>query len=254
MTSSQKTRTPANAKGDRRDVIPAGVDDKRLLPLTRRLGRILNPERTKTVITWTHEPFDAGKHPVRSGALLVQPAQRGTTPEIVYSLLGLYEIDPHAVVGFFLSDHHFAEENGALVGDVILGVAGQRIDNSRDLQLRIGNPGPSTAVKLSVLRDGTARSISVNPGKMPTGAAQEVRSRSAEVARGYEVRSCKRREPRERGSGAGLQQGDVIQQVNRQPVTSVAGFGQARRTAGDRPILLPINRNGATSFIVVQPH
>ena len=60
-------------------------------------------------------------------------------------------------------------------------------------------------------------------------------------------------DPASAASEAGIQQGDVIQEVNRQPVTGVAGFDRAMQSAGDQPVLLLINRNGMTSFVVVQP-
>ena len=47
----------------------------------------------------------------------------------------------------------------------------------------------------------------------------------------------------------GLQQGDVIVQVNRQPVTSGAELQTALERAGDRPALLLVNRRGNNQFL-----
>ena len=47
---------------------------------------------------------------------------------------------------------------------------------------------------------------------------------------------------------SGLRQGDVIQEVNHQPVSNVADFDQAVRKAGKEPLLL-VNREGHTLFI-----
>jgi hypothetical protein len=44
----------------------------------------------------------------------------------------------------------------------------------------------------------------------------------------------------------------VIQEVNRQPVANVAAFNRAMQSAGDQPVLLLVNRNGMTTFVVVQ--
>ena len=60
-------------------------------------------------------------------------------------------------------------------------------------------------------------------------------------------------DPDSPASETGLQQGDVIQEVNRQSVNSVTGFEQAMRHSGDQAALLLINRNGMTTFLVVQP-
>jgi serine protease Do len=57
--------------------------------------------------------------------------------------------------------------------------------------------------------------------------------------------------PYSRAAEAGLARGDVIQEVNREPVTNVAAFDRAVRRAGDQPVLLLVNRGGRTLFIVV---
>jgi serine protease Do len=50
---------------------------------------------------------------------------------------------------------------------------------------------------------------------------------------------------------AGIQQGDVIQQINRQPVRSIDDVRRALQSSGDRPPLLLINRGGQTIFVPV---
>jgi S1-C subfamily serine protease len=60
-------------------------------------------------------------------------------------------------------------------------------------------------------------------------------------------------DPASAASDAGVQAGDVIQRVNRQMVTTVAGFERTMQVAGGQPVLLLINRNGLTTFLVVQP-
>ena len=51
---------------------------------------------------------------------------------------------------------------------------------------------------------------------------------------------------------AGLQQGDVIQQVNHHAVTNVSEFTQAVKSANqNNPILLLVNRGGNTMFLAI---
>ena len=50
---------------------------------------------------------------------------------------------------------------------------------------------------------------------------------------------------------ARIRNGDVIQEVNRQPVRSSSELREALRKSGDRPPLLWINRGGQTAFIAV---
>jgi S1-C subfamily serine protease len=50
-------------------------------------------------------------------------------------------------------------------------------------------------------------------------------------------------------ASSGLQEGDVIQEVNRKPVKNVTDFEQAIQHAGKDPLLL-VNRHGNTLFVV----
>ena len=138
------TRVGPNSLDHRWGVILAGGDGKRLLPLTRRIAgdnrpkqfcaimdgetllaqtrcrvkRMVQPRHTLLVVTETHERFYSVQlNDVPSSSLLVQPCNRGTTPAILYSLFRLRESDPSAVVGFFPSDHYFADDE-ALVAHV----------------------------------------------------------------------------------------------------------------------------------------
>ena len=47
---------------------------------------------------------------------------------------------------------------------------------------------------------------------------------------------------------SGLRPGDVIQEVNRQPVKNVSELNEALHKAGKNPLLL-VNRQGSTLFI-----
>jgi len=88
--------------------------------LTRTKERVscaVSEDRTLFVVLSSHEPFyrDELQH-VRSERILAQPANRGTLPAILWSLLSIRKRDPDAVVGFFPSDHHYAEEDRFLAG------------------------------------------------------------------------------------------------------------------------------------------
>jgi serine protease Do len=52
---------------------------------------------------------------------------------------------------------------------------------------------------------------------------------------------------------AGLARGDVIEELDRKPVSSLREFEQVVLGLGDRPVLLLISRNGKTSFMVIEP-
>jgi serine protease Do len=51
----------------------------------------------------------------------------------------------------------------------------------------------------------------------------------------------------------GLHRGDVIEEINRQPVSSVSEYQRAVSQARKEAVVLSVNRQGNTAFVVVQP-
>ena len=60
------------------------------------------------------------------------------------------------------------------------------------------------------------------------------------------------------GNGAaaaqGIDRGDVILEINRQPVSSLENVKTALDKSGDKPILLLISRKGQTIYLTVKPN
>ena len=52
---------------------------------------------------------------------------------------------------------------------------------------------------------------------------------------------------------AGIERGDVIEQVNQQPVRSVADLRAAVERSGKDPLLLLVNHRGTTIFVTIRP-
>ncbi|MCL6507675.1 MAG: Do family serine endopeptidase [Bryobacteraceae bacterium] len=177
-----------------------------------------------------------------------------------------------ALVGDVTSDGPAAKA-GIQKGDVIVGVNDQRVEDNRDLQLKIASTPPGTRVNLRVIRDGKEITIPVTLGEAP-GERESTRaaSRRGSALEGVDVDDLTPAIARQLGlprdtfgvvvtnvrpdspaAEAGLRRGDVIQEVNRRPVTNVASFERAVRQAGSDPVLLLINRGGNTHFLVVEP-
>jgi len=60
-----------------------------------------------------------------------------------------------------------AAKAGILAGDVITAVDGHDVKDSRDLARKIGAMAPGTSVKLSILRKGEAKTVSLTLGQLP---------------------------------------------------------------------------------------
>jgi len=83
-----------------------------LLARTRgRLAPAISPDRMIFAVVSNHEQFYQPElADVDESRIVVQPANRGTTPAIIYSLLRLTRLEKDPIVAFFPADHHFADE------------------------------------------------------------------------------------------------------------------------------------------------
>jgi mannose-1-phosphate guanylyltransferase len=83
----------------------------------QRISRIFAAQRTVYVLLNSHEKFYSKElRNVPSTRMVVQPSNRGTLPAILSSLISIIRRDKDAVVGFFPSDHHCAEEERFMSG------------------------------------------------------------------------------------------------------------------------------------------
>jgi serine protease Do len=172
-----------------------------------------------------------------------------------------------------------ADKAGIKVGDVIVGLNGQAVDSPNALTVEVVQQAPGSTVTLDGVRDGKPMKFSVTLGSRPTdggaaasddsnssgkgenasGALQgvQVENLTPDIAqqlqlpastKGVVVSSVEESSP---AAEAGLQQGDVIQSVNKQPVSNEGDFDRQMSKAG-KSVLLLVNRGGRTVFLVVE--
>jgi Do/DeqQ family serine protease len=164
-----------------------------------------------------------------------------------------------------------AERAGVQRGDVIVSFNGQPAGDANALRNRIAEAAPGSRATLVVNRDNKTRELSVTLGEAPSKSARaDERGEAGEdhTALGVSVApltpevASQLGLPRQtrglvvqdvvedsRAADAGLRAGDVIVEVNRQPVQSVADLRSAVQRAADRPLLLLVNREGNEVFI-----
>jgi len=161
-------------------------------------------------------------------------------------------------------------------GDVVASVNGQTVNDANDLQLRISQSAPGTKVKLQVIRDGKPMDVDLALGELPektaaneepgqngtSGGLQgvEVQDLTPDIAQqlqlpegshGVVVSSVDEASP---AAAAGVQRGDVIQEVNHKPVSNIEAYKSAVAAAGNQPVLLLVtSQGGGSRYVVVQP-
>jgi Do/DeqQ family serine protease len=164
-----------------------------------------------------------------------------------------------------------ASRAGLQKGDIILDINGQPVNNSAQLRMHISLMQPGATVNVRVLRDSAEKNFSVKLAEMPTDQAKVDKPENSPESnmQGISVEDVNARTARQLGLPAsatgvvvtnvdpdsaaaesGLKRGDVIQEVNRQPVKNSADFERAIRSSKDQALLL-VNRQGNTLYIAV---
>ena len=154
---------------------------------------------------------------------------------------------------------------------------GQPVHDFNTLRNRVAEAAPGSTADVVIIRDGSEKHMSVKldeatasktaaerdgePGgsddKTALGVAvapltpelADARSPRKD-AHGLVVQDVN---PDGRAADAGIQAGDVIQEVNRQPVKSIDDLRTALKKTSDKPTLLLIHRQGSDIFVTVKP-
>jgi serine protease Do len=191
------------------------------------------------------------------------------TPDIAESL-GLAKPEG-ALVADVMQDSPAAEA-GIKVGDIIIEFDGHTIKDSNELPLLVARTPVGKVVKVKLLRNNNPVTVEVKIGELkeeePTGergsAAEEelgitVQPLTPDVAESLGLsRDLKgmvvaRVEPGSPAEEAGLRRGDVILEVNREPVKDLASYRKAlKAAAGKKSVLLLVRRGENTIFIAVK--
>ncbi len=188
--------------------------------------------------------------------------------DLTPDLAGALGIDrPSGAVVTQVEEGSPAERAGIQAGDLVVSVNERAVDSAADLRNQIGLTPIGETVKLTVMRNGERKDVTVRIGEVqPERVAGEEASRQLSGAvfrdikpgnplygqiEGVEVAEVERGSPAWR---AGLREGDVILSVNREETTSVAQLKEALREAatGNRAIALNVARGGARLFIVIR--
>jgi serine protease Do len=166
-----------------------------------------------------------------------------------------------------------ADKAGLKTGDVIRKLNGQVIPDAGQLTARVTNLSPGSVARLEILRDGQPQALEVTLGERPSDLNSRAGGGSVQqgALRGMEVENLTptirdqagvpsnvtgvvivQLDPNSPAAQAGLQEGDVIESISRQPVRNVADFNRLASQAKG-PTLLRINRQGNGAFVNISP-
>ncbi|PYS82780.1 MAG: protease Do [Acidobacteria bacterium] len=235
------------------------------------IGFAIPSNMTRTVV---EQLINKGK--VRRGQLGVYV--QAVTEDLAQSL-GLKEA--RGVIVSSVQKGSAAERAGLRQGDVITAVNGNAVNDANELRNLVASTQPGSDVTLTIVRDGREQQLKVTLGELtengngaggqPGGGGGEGQSEGGklglalapltpELAQRLRLPEDKPGlvvtdvDPSGPGADAGLQQGDLIEQANRQPLKSVEDLRAAVQNAGERPLLLLVTRPGeGTIFVTVRP-
>jgi serine protease Do len=231
--------------------IPANLA-REVMQSLREKGRVVRGYIGTSVQTLTPEIADAMK-------LKGQPTG---------ALVG--EVEPNAP----------AAKAGIKTGDVITAVNGKKVNDPRELRLMIGSMAPGTNAQIDVNREGQTKTFDVQLGEMPATAAGENTETSSEEPAQQEkttvfggvaitnitddIRAALNLPKEVQGAviadidsdspaaNAGLREGDVIQEVNKQPVKSAKDLVLiSKKLKPNDKILIRVYSQGRSGYVAL---
>lgn len=173
-----------------------------------------------------------------------------------------------------------AERAGLKRGDVILALNGNLVSDPNSFRNEIAGTPPGRTVTLRIWRDGSEQELRPTLGEFvpeerpsrPTEKRSPEPGGSDSGRLGLAVEPLTPALASQLGIGpdtlglvvvevdpfgpaadAGIQRADVIEQVNQQPVRSVADLRAAVERVAKDPLLLLVNHRGTTIFVTVRP-
>jgi serine protease Do len=158
-----------------------------------------------------------------------------------------------------------ADKAGVKAGDVVVAVDGHEVPRSEDLPRDIASHQPGTHVKLTVLHDKQKRDVDVVLAPLTDQGERAERSRlqgdrQGQAASGLGVgvgdedgQVVVERVAPDGPADGKLRAGDVIEEVNHQPVSSASDLASKVRAApGDKPVLLRVKRGDQSRYVAIE--
>jgi serine protease Do len=167
-----------------------------------------------------------------------------------------------------------ADKAGFKSGDIVVEFNGKPVEDSRHFKLAVARAKPGDKVAAKVLREGSTKSLTVAVKELPAteqqAKAESKKSDDAEALKGVAMSDLDAKTRRQFGipehvkgavvmgvdensaaHEAGLKTGDVILEINRQPVKGADDAVRLTENPKDKSTLLRVWSEGGSRYIVV---
>ena len=187
---------------------------------------------------------------------------------------------PNGVIVRQIQRGSAAERAGMKLGDVIIALNGSAVSEPNIFRNDVAGTFPGRTVTIRIWRAGheqelraTLGEFSVQADPVPSGANESPESQKSNAESlgitvepltpalvkqfglniGAEGLVVVEIDPSGPAVEAGIQRGDVIEQVNQRPVHSIAELNPAIERSTKGPVLLLLNHRGTTEFVTMKP-
>jgi serine protease Do len=182
--------------------------------------------------------------------------------------------EPHGAIVTDVVGNTPGAKAGLKPGDVIIQFNGKRVEDRRQLQLMVSQTPPNTEVDLTIIRDGEERKIPLTLGEFPAGQLADVGEDAPEpndALRGIEVMDITpdlrsefriprkiqgalitNVEPDSPSYIAGLRPGQVILEIDKQPVTNADDAVRLGKSAEEDSVLLRVWTAEGSRYVPVK--
>ncbi|MGD2000945.1 MAG: DegQ family serine endoprotease [Desulfobacterales bacterium] len=164
-----------------------------------------------------------------------------------------------------------ADKAGIKANDIITAVNGEPVTSSRELSRRIAALGVGQKAKITIMRDGREKTVTVETAKRQEEQMLASKEAESDDKLGLSLQSLEPDtaarlgydesekgvlvtgvEGGSKADKAGIQQGDLVKEINRKPVTGMEDFRkQLNQVKKGDPIMLLLKR-GQSGFIVAK--
>lgn len=171
-----------------------------------------------------------------------------------------------------------ADRAGIKRGDVITAVNKQPVVDNNSLRNLVARMAPGSNIEVTTLRNGRDQNFQVALAELPVREERESEETSstrgatgnekfgltlqpltAETASRYGLDAddqgllVTKVDPASNAASEGIRAGDLIQEVNRQPVKTFAEFNTAIGQSGTKPALVLIKRRNNVTYVTLKP-